>query len=1692
MLPIVARANLLDLRQTNRLLRRFLIWIDRRFSAVPFGRHSTSRRRLVSAQRIEALECRLLLSESPVGFAAPDYVSQITGTGIQPAATSVPTGYTPQTIKQVYAFNQVAFRNGAIGDGSGTTIAIVDAYDDPNIANDVHQFDLAFGLLDPLLNVVNQTGGNALPAANRGWITEIALDVEWSHAIAPKANILLVEANSNSLSDLMTAVNYARGANGVVAVSMSWGGGEFSSESSYDQIFTTPSGHAGVSFVVASGDSGSPVEYPAASPNVLSVGGTSLYSNQANYSGETGWSGSGGGISSYESKPGYQNGIVTQSNLFRTNPDVAYDANPSTGFPVYDSYNNGTVTPWGQWGGTSDAAPQWAALVAIADQGRAINGLGSLDGSSQLLPNLYQLPTSEFHDITTGVSAGNPIYSAGPGYDLVTGRGTPIANLIINDLAGQSGSNSPTHFSVTAPASIVSGSFFSITVNALTASNSLSATYQGTIQFSSTDSVAGVVLPPSYTFTESDNGSHTFTGVRLVTPGTQSVSVNDSANNTIAGSTSLSVLVFHSPPALSGNTPLVYVKHQMASAISPTILITDMGITTLSSVTITITNVVATDDVLSFINDNQYRYGNITSVYNNMTGKLILSSAGSTATVDQFQSALRAVTYFNQSGDNAILGTRFVEFQASNGRDISNVVTSPITISNDSTNSAITSSGTLFVAGQSVTLVSTIGVISPGTGVPTAGTGHANVKFVDGNDLLPGSVSYNVVNGKLVASLTTTSLTPGYYAIKALYSGDANFSGSSSVPQALTIAHAGTTCVVTSSISRPVFGVPLTFTATVGVVSPGAGVPTAGVGNANVKFMDGSNVLPGTVRYSIANGSLIATLTTPNLSAGVHTIAAIYSGDGNFLARTSVSLKQAILSAGTVTTVTTSSAAAVVGQSVTFTATVSQLEAAAGIPSAGTGNANVKFLDGNNVLPGIVSYNVVNGNLTARLTTSNLQAGLHQITVLYSGDVNFSGSSSAPLIQKVGPFSTVSTLSSSGAVFAPNQLVTLVSTVGAVNAGVGIPTAGTGTSNVKFVDGSNVLLGTVSYSVISGKMIATLTTSSLVPGNHVVTAIYSGDANFSGSSSTPLTLTIARVDTTCVVNSSIAQPVYGVPLTFTATVGPISPGAGIPTAGSGDANVKFMDGSNALPGAVSYSVVNGNLTATLTTPILTAGVHVITATYSGDANFSGRTSSPLRQVIQLAGTVSTVSTSAASAVVGQPVTLTATVSELGTGTGIPTAGSGAANVKFMDGSIVLPGTVSYNDVNGKLIATLTTSGLTAGVHAITATYSGDVDFSGSSSAPLNQIVGPFSTRSHISSSSTSFVSGQLVTLVSTVGAVNVGTGIPTAGTTNANVMFMNGSHVLPGIVSYSVDNGNLIATLTTTNLVPGYYAITAIYSGDANFSGSSSNSLALTIFHAGTTCVVSSSVAQPVYGLPLTFTATVAVVSPGAGVPTAGTGPANVQFLDGSNVLAGTVSYSVVNGKLVATLTTSSLPAGVHAITAIYSGDANFLGRTSISFRQTILVANSISTISTAAASVVAGQSVTLTANVGELGAGTGIPTAGTGNANVKFRDGSNLLPGTVSYSIVNGDLIATLTTSSLIAGVHLITANYSGDANFSSSVSTPVTVTITRPNTLPMTMSNQLRGLRSDALSSDVGVNPITFNAMKKFSNDAFDEDEN
>ena len=356
----------------------------------------------------------------------------------------------PQFLRSYYGFDAVTNQDsqGNQLNGHGETIAIIDPYHDPNIFSDLDTFDKTLSLqysgilnTSPVspISIYAQYGAastfltvaapDGTPAtANASVTAEISADVESAHVIAPGAKILLVEATSYGppTSYLMDAVNYAS-SHGAAVVSMSFGESEATAkslgdESNYDNDFVVP----GVTFVASSGDTGQDTSWPAVSPNVVGVGGTTLGLKTGNYltGVETAWSASSGGISQYEVQPSYQKNLAIygQSGVtMRVGPDVSFDGDPNTGVYVYDYLNH-----WFTYGGTSIGAPQWAALIAIADQGRA-SSLSSQD----TLTALYGLPSSDFYDVTSG---GNVNYSAGPGFDLVTGLGTPHANLVISGL----------------------------------------------------------------------------------------------------------------------------------------------------------------------------------------------------------------------------------------------------------------------------------------------------------------------------------------------------------------------------------------------------------------------------------------------------------------------------------------------------------------------------------------------------------------------------------------------------------------------------------------------------------------------------------------------------------------------------------------------------------------------------------------------------------------------------------------------------------------------------------------------------------------------------------------------------------------------------------------------------------------------------------------------------------------------------------------------------------------------------------------------------------------------------------------------------------------------------------------------------------------------------------------------------------
>ncbi len=324
-----------------------------------------------------------------------------------------PSGETPASIRAVYNLPSTG--------GSGT-VAIVDAFDYATAENDLNVFSQQFGL--PACTTANgcfkkvfATGTK--PQANCGWGQEAALDIEWAHAMAPNAKIVLVEAASNSFVDLFNAVDVATAqvtTGGVGEVSMSWSGGEFSTEASNDGHFQ----NNGVVYFAASGDTGGVNGYPSVSPYVISAGGTTINRNgSGQFTSETAWSGSGGGPSRYENKLSYQNNVPNTDPTKRSAPDFSFDANPNSGVSVYDSTRCQGSSGWLVFGGTSVSSPSLAGIVNLA--GHVTTSTNTVSELGTIYSN--RANTADFRDITSG-SAGS--FSAGTGYDFVTGVGSDL------------------------------------------------------------------------------------------------------------------------------------------------------------------------------------------------------------------------------------------------------------------------------------------------------------------------------------------------------------------------------------------------------------------------------------------------------------------------------------------------------------------------------------------------------------------------------------------------------------------------------------------------------------------------------------------------------------------------------------------------------------------------------------------------------------------------------------------------------------------------------------------------------------------------------------------------------------------------------------------------------------------------------------------------------------------------------------------------------------------------------------------------------------------------------------------------------------------------------------------------------------------------------------------------------------------
>jgi subtilase family serine protease len=344
-----------------------------------------------------------------VSGGAACHAKVVSDPGGHPLVRALPTGFSPTQLRGVY---------GLSGTGSGKRVAIVGAYNDTTIKADLDKYSQTYGL--PVLSNcatrgqgscferLDEHGGQTFGTSDSGWAVETALDVETVHGLCPSCRIDLIEATTASMTNLMAAEDEAV-VTGATVVSNSWGGSETKTELGLDAHFQAP----GVTYVAASGDSGYGVSYPAASPKVLAVGGTSLQlSSTGRRSSETAWSGAGSGCSKYEAKPTWESDSGCEH---RSVADVAAVADPDTGVAIY-SGSSSSGAGWFTVGGTSLATPVIAASVAVGG----------------LSPQVATIAAhhSGLYDVSTGQNGTCPIpylCKAGIGYDGPTGWGVPKA-----------------------------------------------------------------------------------------------------------------------------------------------------------------------------------------------------------------------------------------------------------------------------------------------------------------------------------------------------------------------------------------------------------------------------------------------------------------------------------------------------------------------------------------------------------------------------------------------------------------------------------------------------------------------------------------------------------------------------------------------------------------------------------------------------------------------------------------------------------------------------------------------------------------------------------------------------------------------------------------------------------------------------------------------------------------------------------------------------------------------------------------------------------------------------------------------------------------------------------------------------------------------------------------------------------------
>jgi subtilase family serine protease len=945
----------------------------------------------------------------------------------------------------------------------------------------------------------------------------------------------------------------------------------------------------------------------------------------------------------------------------------------------------------------------------------------------------------------------------------------------------------------------------------------------------------------------------------------------------------------------------------------------------------------------------------------------------------------------------------------------SSVVT--LTVAKIVTSTVATPTTTTPASGSTLQVSATITPASYTSSLPTG-----NVVFTLDGTTTEGTAT--LVSGTpSTATVTFTVPSAGTHTVTAAYSGDTNYAASTSNAVTLTVAKTTTTLTITPSTTTPLAGSSLQVTADIFPAATLTSLPSG-----TVTFtIDGINEGIGTVTSgSPATTSL--TFTVP--SAGSHVLGATYSGDTNYLGSTATSVTLNVSKSTPTVVVTPATQTPSAGSNLQVTASISP-PASGGTSPSGTVNF---ALDGNNIGTSLV---IAGSPSTATITITAPSVGTHNLTATYNGDSNYNSVSAVGVTITVSKGSTTLTVTPSTTTPLGGSNFQITATISATVSGSTFP-SGTVTF---LLDGANA-----GNATIIGGTTASTTIVAPTTGTHSLQATYSGDSNFNGSVSTTVNITVARTPTTLVVTPSTTTPALGATLPVTATITPSTLGATLPSG-----TITFtVDGVTTSIQAVTPGSPS---TASVSLPALTPGTHQIAATYTGDNYYASSTATSVTVTVPKEPTTMTITPATTTPSGGSSLAVTAAITPAAAGTTLPTG-----TVTFsLDGAAVggsqavVPGSPAT--------ASVVLPSMTPGTHILQAAYSGDTYYAASNSPAVTITVSKSPTSIVLTPSTLTPSAGGSMVVTTYITSSSPATASP-SGTVSITLdgITVGTGTVVPGAPSTAV--------VTIPLVDAGSHILEAVYSGDIYYTGSTSATVSIVAAKGVTVTTLTATPPTLTPATTETLTATIAPLNSVTGTIYTITG--TVSFYDGGTTLLGQVAVA----SNVATLTGIALKDNIsHTITAVYSGDVNWLGSASTVLPLAASTLPDFVVLTSNLTTVQPGQALVLTATVTP----NSLPSA-TGEQNptglVIFYNGTTVIGQsalTASTVALSDASTATLTIQTLPGGQDAISAYYEGDLYYDAAASNILSLaiesfTITPSSTNPPTNLNIDQGAAGSA----------------------------